>query len=167
MFGTINVPPREPELSGSTLWKIATADASHKMTMAKGLRYLATLAHQKGYHEVEIDNEIAADRAQREAYALMYPFRFCIELRTTRERMDAESTVTDRLAQFLSGPCAAETCDECARPMWQHIAILDGGTLCPFGRTFWHLARALQDGRYHESTKIQDTLIGVIASRRD
>jgi hypothetical protein len=137
--------------------------------MAVSLQYRRTarILHDRDRHDAEIDYEEGSDRQRQEAYQMMWPFRFCIELRTTRERMDAESTVTDRFAQFLSGPCARETCKECTRPMWQHIAIFNGGTLCPFGREYWALARALMYSLEGTERPHEVPAIRAIASRQD
>lgn len=60
-----------------------------------------------------------------------------------QESEQAREMVQDGQAYFAPCSCAGETCYDCERPIWHHIRAGDDGLLCPFGRRYWQLARAI------------------------
>lgn len=60
-----------------------------------------------------------------------------------RETADAQGRAGAGTARFLEPACGGDTCDDCERPLWQHIGVFGRGVLCPFGRAYWQHARAL------------------------
>lgn len=81
------------------------------------------------------------------------------------EESKVDDMVTNRVVAFLTPACSEETCGDCDRPMWHHIAIKDKGTLCPFGRQFWQLARALGASYGVDDSQGWRDLISAIAQR--
>lgn len=143
MFGTISVPVPRPMFVDSELWDVDVDLAQALMTSYSSLMATAKAFHTVDEHEMEVKVAMVAIDMRSAAHGYMEVYRVQFEMRTERERRDAEETVADCRAQFLSGPLSYDECLDCTLLMRDHIAILDGGTLCPFGRQYWHLARAL------------------------
>lgn len=81
------------------------------------------------------------------------------------EEARANEMALNRAAAFLTLACGDETCSDCDRPLWHHITIKDKGTLCPFGRQFWQLARALGASYGVADSQGWRDLISVLAQR--
>lgn len=100
------------------------------------------------------------------AHAIMTPYRASFEMRTEMERSQADAMVRVGAARFLAPACAGETCDDCDRPIWQHIQKWGTVSMCPFGREYWALARAIFFEAKHTRTPgIEMGVIRQIARR--
>lgn len=81
------------------------------------------------------------------------------------EEAAADTIVANHEAGFLSPACADETCEDCERPLWHHIAIVGAETLCPFGRRYWQIARALMPSVMGKDRSDDRMLLSVLARR--
>lgn len=106
-----------------------------------------------------------ADRYMVRAMSTVAPLRNAIKDRTIAEDIAAKSRVTRDQARFLMPSCAAETCLDCERPLWHHIAVGSSTILCPFGREYWTIARAILADRYPGCPASSKTFLATIARR--
>lgn len=72
--------------------------------------------------------------------------RMSVCIRTWGEEAKAKQEIEDSAWAFPLPACGENaTCTDCERPQWHHLFASDGRVLCPFGRRFWQIARALVD----------------------
>lgn len=143
MFGTIYSPIRFPAIDGDCAFAMSVGAA--RQCMAEYRR--RTVSHLNGPWPTSGDWYVQIgtlpQSARRDAYQIMHVWRWSIEGRTRVERIQAERLVADDNVWFVEPACAGDTCDQCSRPLWHHIALSDGDVLCPVGRRYWSLARAI------------------------
>lgn len=114
----------------------------HRETASKHFQDAKLASKQFGYN--------AGDGLNAEGYrdigmmlASIYPIQATIKDRTYRERERAADCVRGGHAKMYTTSCAGERCDECQRPMWTHVVLDDDLILCPKGRDWATLARAI------------------------
>lgn len=135
-------------------------------------------ALEAGYHRSEASEFAArgedysaawhigqAGYARGRAMWVTLPLRTQIEQRTRTETTEARRLVNDGTARFMEPACGDETCGDCDLPLWQHIRIVGEQTLCPFGRRYWQIARALLSAGYGIGPKVRHELLANIARR--
>jgi hypothetical protein len=143
MFGTIVAPAPPPPAMSADEWAATVVTARLCMEVRANNLRTAIVACQLGYCDLESYHiALAADWKTR-AYAATAEARHLFRLAAIADASSAEYDVRHGLAWFASVACPGETCEKCTRPMWHHIARTGAPIICPFGREYWALARAI------------------------
>lgn len=145
MFGTITIPAEMPYGITAREFEVDVDTASQMMQISADNRRSARTAEALGYDELAAYHLCLAQDWSRLASRQMHAFRSAVTVRTAIELEWARVVVESGHARFQIGACSDETCDDCDRPMWHHILVADTMRLCPFGRRYWTIARAIHD----------------------
>lgn len=143
MFGTITVPKAPIEVQADDLVGHIVGIALIQRDSRDRVR---DEAHCQDVACIEIHCQVSRDLAREYGTQMRYvtmPLRVAIRIRTDDESRMANLDVERGNAHFWVGSCADEACDDCDRPLWHHVVTISEGIICPFGRRFWSLARAI------------------------
>lgn len=143
MFGTVKAPPVAIDVDTIALIEGMVWAAKYHRKQAKMWKSRETMPDENGFKWSFSYANNAHHDEMAQASASVWSLRWAISQRTLLEWRQAEATVRLGHAAFWSGSCAGETCMDCELPMWHHIIMTRGPALCPFGREFWVLARAI------------------------
>lgn len=165
MFGAITVPADLPD--GLTVQMFATtADIARQMKeIAADNRRSAATARSLGFLSIDVyHTALARDWSARASdHMLQIALRFTV--RSADEALQARHLVATGNARLLEVACAGETCQDCERPLWHHIVKLGTIVLCPFGREYWTLFRAIRQHHGQGGRPYNDGLAKMIARR--
>lgn len=147
---------------------LVTYTVAHAQTLMQSYRSYSIRAKAETHtYSAQRFDEIAYDSKIR-AHTLAWPLRMSIEERTREEVKDARYLAANGPAVFLVVACAGETCEDCERPLRHHINIDDGSDreiLCPIGRRFWQIARAIAPAYDAHMHKYSESIVATIARR--
>lgn len=94
-------------------------------------------------HSFELTGEMHFRAYRGQARTAGWVISKIIDRIVREEEALAARDVENWQARFWMGSCGDETCADCDRPLWHHIEHDSLGRLCPLGRRYWQLARAL------------------------
>lgn len=166
MFGTIVAPAPPPAPMTADEWAATVLAARLCMEISTVNTRTAIVACTLGYDDLESYHIALAADWRIKAYAATAEARNLFHQTAEGWKWLAEYAVKNKLARFAVDGCGHCSCDDCERPLWQHIVKADGDILCPFGREYWALARALMPSALGPDRSDDRAFLGAIASRQ-